>query len=135
MLLSKTSNVKLKSEGCSHRLRMPQGKLKHCMPFGIYKEMTGKWSLIDVVNELYLGARSGHNTAKHQCRSLFLIGLYVVGLRPATLFEKIWHGLFPAKFTKFWRTLFLQNSCGRLLLNILEYWLPESFSVRDNNYY
>ena len=71
MLLSKTSNVKLKSEGCSHRLRMPQGKLKHCMPFGIYKEMTGKWSLIDVVNELYLGARSGHNTAKHQCRSLF----------------------------------------------------------------
>ena len=71
MLLSKTSNVKLKSEGCSHRLRMPQGKLKHCMPFGIYKEMTGKLNLIDVVNELYLGARSGHNTAKHQWRSLF----------------------------------------------------------------
>ena len=71
MLLSKTSNVKLKPEGCSHTLRMPQGKVKHCMPFGIYKEMTGKLSLIDVVNELYLGARSGDNTAKHQCRSLF----------------------------------------------------------------
>ena len=65
MLLSKTSNVKLKSQGCSHRLRMPHGKLirmphgkrKHCMPFAIYKEMTEKLSLIDVLNEFYLAAR------------------------------------------------------------------------------
>ena len=39
-------------------------------------------------------------------------------LRPATLLKnRLWHRCFPMNFTKFLRTLFLQNSSGRLLLH------------------
>ena len=39
--------------------------------------------------------------------------------RPATLLKKeLWHGCFPVDFAKFLRTSFLQDNCGRLLLNI-----------------
>ena len=44
----------------------------------------------------------------------------VAGLRPATLLTKtLWHRCFIENFTKFLRTPFLQNTCGRLLLNYL----------------
>ena len=40
-------------------------------------------------------------------------------LSPATLFKnRLWHGCFPVIFAKFLRTPFLQNTSGRLLLNI-----------------
>ena len=39
--------------------------------------------------------------------------------RPATLLKKrLWHRCFPVNFAKFWRTLFLHNISGRLLLTI-----------------
>ena len=48
-------------------------------------------------------------TGKHLCQSL----------RPATLLKKkLWHRCFPVNFEKFLRTPFLQNTSGRLLLNI-----------------
>ena len=38
--------------------------------------------------------------------------------RPATLLKKkLWYRYFPVNFAKFLRTLFLQNTSGRLLLN------------------
>ena len=50
-------------------------------------------------------------TGKHLCQSLFL--------RPATLLtKKLWHGYFPVNFVKFLRTPFLQNTSGRLLLDM-----------------
>ena len=43
----------------------------------------------------------------------------VAGLRPAILLEKrLWHRCFPANFAKFRRTHSLQNTPGRLLLNV-----------------
>ena len=55
---------------------------------------------------------------KHLCQSLFLSK--VAGLRPATIFKKrLWHRCFPAKFVKFLRTPFLQNTSGRLLLHVV----------------
>ena len=46
----------------------------------------------------------------------------VAGLRPATLLKKrLWHRSFPVNFVKFLRTVrtaFLQNTSGRLLLEI-----------------
>ena len=55
-------------------------------------------------------------TGKHLCQSPFF--KKVVGLRPVTLLKKrLWHRCFPMNFTKFSRTLFLQNTFGRLLLN------------------
>ena len=40
-----------------------------------------------------------------------------VGLRPATLLKKrLWHWCFLVNFVKFLRTVFLQNTSGRLLL-------------------
>ena len=42
----------------------------------------------------------------------------VSGPRPATLIKKrLWHRCFPVNFAKFFRTTFLQNTSGRLLLN------------------
>ena len=56
-------------------------------------------------------------TGKHLCQSLFFNK--VAGLRPATLLKKrLWHRCFPMNFAKFLRTSFLQNTSGRLLLNI-----------------
>ena len=55
---------------------------------------------------------------KHLCQSLFFDKL--AGLRPATLLKKkLWHRCFPVNFAKFLRTPFLQNTSGRLLLNLL----------------
>ena len=49
------------------------------------------------------------------CQSLFLNK--ATGLRPATLLKKkLWHRCFPVNFAKFLRTLFLQNTPGRLFL-------------------
>ena len=57
-------------------------------------------------------------TGKHLCHSLFLNK--VSGLRPATLLKKkLWHSYFPVNFMKFLRTPFLQNTSGRLLLELL----------------
>ena len=43
----------------------------------------------------------------------------VVGLRPATLLKKrFWYRCFPVNFVKFLRTIFLQNTSERLLLNV-----------------
>ena len=57
-------------------------------------------------------------TRKHPCQSLFFSK--VAGLRPATLLKKrLWHRCFPVNFAKLLRTPFLQNTSGRLLLNIL----------------
>ena len=54
-------------------------------------------------------------TGKHLCQSLFFNK--VAGLRPATLLTKrLWHRCFPVNLVKFLRTLFLQNTSGRLLL-------------------
>ena len=52
-------------------------------------------------------------TRKHLCQSLTFNKV----ARPATLFKKgLWHRSFPVNFAKFLRTLFLQNTSGRLLL-------------------
>ena len=68
-------------------------------------------------------------TGKHLCQSLFFNK--VVGVRASTLLKKgLWHGCFPADFAKFLGTLFLQNFCGRELLeykqieskNLLNHW-------------
>ena len=51
-------------------------------------------------------------TGKHLCQSLFFICV-----RLATLLKKrLWHRCFPVNFAKFLRTLFLQNTFGRLFL-------------------
>ena len=40
-----------------------------------------------------------------------------ISLRPATLLKKrLWHRCFPVNFARFFGTLFLQNTSGRLLL-------------------
>ena len=54
-------------------------------------------------------------TGKHLRQSLFFNK--VAALRPATLLKrKSWHRRFTVNFAKFLRTLFLQNTSGRLLL-------------------
>ena len=54
-------------------------------------------------------------TGKYLCQNLFINK--VTGLRPATLLKKrLWHRCFPVNFVKFLRTPFLQNTCGRQLL-------------------
>ena len=56
-------------------------------------------------------------TGKYRCQSLLFDK--VAGLRPVALFKKrLWHSCFPVNFAKFLRTPFLQNSSGRLFLNI-----------------
>ena len=55
---------------------------------------------------------------KHLCQSHFLNK--VAGLRFTTLLKKrLWHRCFPMNFAKFFRTLFLHNASGRLLLLLL----------------
>ena len=40
-------------------------------------------------------------------------------LRPATFLKKrLWHRCFPVNFVKYLKTPFLQNTCGRLLLQV-----------------
>ena len=54
-------------------------------------------------------------TGKHLCQSLFFNK--VAGLRPATLSKKrLLHRCFPVNFATLLRTLFLQNTSERLLL-------------------
>ena len=54
----------------------------------------------------------------HLYQSLFFNK--VAGLRPATLLKKLlWHRCFPVSFAKFLRTVFSQNTSGRLLLQRL----------------
>ena len=55
---------------------------------------------------------------KHLCQSLFFDK--VAGLSHAALLKKRpWHRCFPVNFAKFLRTSFLQNTSGRLLLEII----------------
>ena len=54
-------------------------------------------------------------TGKHLCQSLFFNK--VAALASNFIKKKrLWHRCFPVNFTKFLRTPFLQNICGRLLL-------------------
>ena len=54
-------------------------------------------------------------TGKHLCRSLFFN-------KVATLLKKrLWHRCFPVNFAKFFRTPFLQNASGWLLLNLSKF--------------
>ena len=56
-------------------------------------------------------------TGKHLSQSL--IFNKVAGLRPATLLKKrLWHRCFPVNFVELLKTLFLQNTSGRLLLKL-----------------
>ena len=56
-------------------------------------------------------------TGKHLCQSLFFNK--VASLRPVTLLKKrLWHRCFPVNFAKFLRIVFLQNTSGRLLLQV-----------------
>ena len=53
-------------------------------------------------------------------------------LRPATLLKKkLWHRCFPVNFAKFLKTLFLENTSGRLLLRFMAFsdweFLPQQF--------
>ena len=58
------------------------------------------------------------NSQENTCaRGSFLIKLQAW---PATLLKKsIWHRFFPVNFVKFLRAPFLQNTLGRLHLNII----------------
>ena len=57
-------------------------------------------------------------TGKHLCRRLFFNK--VAGLGFATLLTKnFWYRFFPVNFAKFLRTPFIQNTSGRLLLELL----------------
>ena len=54
-------------------------------------------------------------TGKYLCQGFFF--KKVAGLRPGTLLKKrLWGRCFPANFEKILRTLFWQNTSGRLLL-------------------
>ena len=74
-------------------------------------------------------------TAKHLFQSLFFKRLW-----PATLLKKsLWHRCFPANCAKFLRTLFSQNTSGRLLLTIngvlafgWRYWSPRKHFQERN---
>ena len=56
-------------------------------------------------------------TGKHLCQSLYFNK--VAGLRPATLLKKgLLHRCFSLDFAEFLRIPFLQNTFGRLLLNV-----------------
>ena len=56
-------------------------------------------------------------TRKHLCQSLFFNK--VATLRPTTLLKKgLWHRCFPVNFVKFLKAPFLQNTSGRLFLQI-----------------
>ena len=59
-------------------------------------------------------------TGKHLCQSLFF---NKVAGQVFLLKKRLWHRCFPANFVKFLRTPFLQNTSGRLLLNIWNQYL------------
>ena len=56
-------------------------------------------------------------TGKHLCKCLLFNK--VAGLRPLSK-RTLWHRCFPANFSKFLRTPFLQNTSGRLLLLVFQ---------------
>ena len=59
-----------------------------------------------------------NSTGHHLCQRLFFNN--ISGLRAATLLKKsVWHRCFPVNFVKFLRTPFLQNTSGRLLLELV----------------
>ena len=61
------------------------------------------------------------STGKQLCQSL--IFNKVAGLRLViSLKNGLWHRCFPVNFGKFLRTAFLQNTPGRLFLNIVDQW-------------
>ena len=65
----------------------------------------------------YVLKNSSKFTGKQLCQSLFFNK--VAGLRPATLLKKrLSHRCFPVNCPKFLRTRFLQNTAGRLLLEV-----------------
>ena len=67
---------------------------------------------------------------KYLCQSLFFDK--VAGLSHAALLKKRpWHRCFPVNFAKFLRTSFLQNTSGRLLLEIIR----ENFFFRMVQFY
>ena len=47
------------------------------------------------------------------------------------LIKRLWNRCFPVKFAKFLRTRFLQNTSGRLLLDIWRYFMYLSWRVRS----
>ena len=56
-------------------------------------------------------------TGKHLCQNLFFNN--VTGLRPATSLKKrLWYRCFPVNFSKLVKTGFIQNTSGRLLLQV-----------------
>ena len=68
-------------------------------------------------------------TGKHLCQSPFFNN--VAGLRPATLLKNgLWHWYLPVNFAKFLRTLFLQNTSGRLL-RVISYCLFKSGTLLE----
>ena len=69
-------------------------------------------------------------TGKRLCQSIFFNKVAVI--RPVTLLKKkrLWHWCFPVNFTKFLRTLFLQNTFGRLLLFLYEVNLGQYRQIR-----
>ena len=65
-------------------------------------------------------------TGKHLCQSFLFNN--VAAMRPATLLKKrLWHWYFPVNFAKFLRTLFLQNTSGRLLPHSIKHLWYKSF--------
>ena len=56
-------------------------------------------------------------TGKHMCQSLFF-NKVADGACNFIKKERLWHRCFPMNFAKFLRTPFLQNTPGRLLLEI-----------------
>ena len=73
-------------------------------------------------------------TGKQQCQSLFFNK--IAGLRAATLLkQKLWQRCFLVNFTKCLRTSYLQNTSGRMLLNlfvarILNFSLSKVFTTK-----
>ena len=65
-------------------------------------------------------------TGKRLCQSPFFNK--VAALSPATMLKKrLWHRFFPVNLVKFLRAPFLQNTSGRLLLNLGYFVLSGSY--------
>ena len=81
----------------------------------LYKVLTLQKQPPEVFYRNCCSLKLTNSKGKHLCQSLFCTN--VAGLRPAILFKKrLWHRYFSVNFAKFLRTLFLQNTSGRLLL-------------------
>ena len=74
---------------------------------------------------------NSQNSQENTCaRVPFLIKLQASGLMPATISKKrLWHRCFPVNFAKFLRISFLQNTSGRLLLDIVISRLRHNFTI------